>query len=189
MFCACRRNIHSISRARLPNFGGIRYQSSFTFNDNASLLAEEQAAEVENGNGKNVHSGGASASAAAKATREAGRPEASRRTRKRDYSWFPVAPSTQHLTNEDIALSNLFSRQRPLTPMPRDDGVQHLILVLELSGLQPRKSELSEHTRSSEWNTVPPALLKAMAPFSPPPGIRRGGRRRPVLPPTRKRDD
>ena len=173
----------------MPTFGRIRYQSSFTFNDNASLLAEEQAAEVQNGTGKNARSEGASASPAAKVTVEAGRPEESRRARKRDYSWFPVAPSTQHLTNEDIALSNLFSRQRPITPTPREDGVQHLILVLELPDLLPRKSGLAGHTRSSEWNTVPPAMLKAMARFRPPPGTRRGGRRRPVLPPTRKRED
>ncbi|CAI4053041.1 hypothetical protein SKDZ_16G1160 [Saccharomyces kudriavzevii ZP591] len=170
-------------------YSSRRFQSSFTFLNNQSLLSKNQMKSKRRKGSK-------------KASYHRQPPETERtaplikqseqiakndstsirashsRKKRRDFSWLPRVPSTSHLKHSDMTTNVLYSGYRPLFINPNDPKLKEdtgstlYEFAMKLEDLnEPLSPWISSATGLeffSEWENIPSELLKNLKPFHPP---------------------
>ncbi|CAI4054276.1 hypothetical protein SUVZ_16G1280 [Saccharomyces uvarum] len=166
-----------------------RYQSSFTFLNNHSLLSKSQMKSKRRKGSKKAayhrqppeHECPTplieQSEAIAKTDSTNIRASHSRKKR-RDFSWLPRVPSTSHLKHSDMTTNVLYSGYRPIFINPNDPKLKEdtgstlYEFAMKLDDLnEPLSPWISSATGLeffSEWENIPSELLKNLKPFHPP---------------------
>lgn len=168
------RNNHSF------NGSANRYQSSFTFLNNQSLLQKDELKQSKRKNRKSFYKNEdeEEQSKLNKCTVELS--THMRKPKKHDYSWLPRVPSTGFLKPRDVSTKVLYSGYRPLfiNPDKSDIGTEggqggstlyEFAMKLEdLSDQTPWMTSAAGMEFYSEWDNIPVELRKNLKPFEPP---------------------
>lgn len=160
-------------RVKGNNFPKLqRFQSSFTFSTNKSLLQKEQPKDEKRKSRKNVGQSAEPASEQSSKKRVA--VELKGKQLKTDFSWLPKAPSTDHLKQRDVSTTLLYSGYRPFVLAPADQKQTDSTLyefAMKLESLGDPLPWISSATGTEfygEWDGVPADVIKQLRPFQPP---------------------
>ncbi|SCU95455.1 LAME_0F12222g1_1 [Lachancea meyersii CBS 8951] len=164
---------HIKQASRAGSFWVRRWQSSFTFSSNKSLLQKEQVKDEKHKKkqGKEASTVSIDASSDKKASKRELRPKFRNNA---DYSWLPKAPSTAHLKARDVSTTVLYSGYRPFFMKPveqtkNDSTLYEFAMKLEnLSEPLPWISSATGTEFYGEWDSVPTDVIKKLRPFQPP---------------------
>lgn len=149
-----------------------RYQSSFTFLNNQSLLQKDQVKQQKRKNKKQQE--------ITKTEEPESRPSKKRTQvelsgkKRHDYSWLPKAPSTEHLKLREISTDVFYSGYRPIflnpaSPKESESTLYEFAMKLEALGDPiPWVSSATGTEFYGEWDNVPTEVIKKLKPFQPP---------------------
>ncbi|SCW03350.1 LAFE_0G08482g1_1 [Lachancea fermentati] len=148
-----------------------RFQSSYTFLNNQSLVEKEQVKNQKRTSKKSD----VSSPENIENRRQKKRTQVELSARKRhDYSWLPKAPSTSHLKQRDVTTNMFYSGYRPVFINPSDHKKNESTLyefAMKLEALGDPLPWISSATGTEfygEWDNVPTDLIKKLKPFQPP---------------------
>ncbi|CAI5338725.1 ASB_HP2_G0054010.mRNA.1.CDS.1 [Saccharomyces cerevisiae] len=166
-----------------------RFQSSFTFLNNQSLLSKNQMKSKRKKGSKKAayhrqppeheHTAPLIKQNKTITKKEHSDVRGSHLKKKRsDFSWLPRVPSTSHLKQSDMTTNVLYSGYRPLFINPNDPKLKEdtgstlYEFAMKLEDLnEPLSPWISSATGLeffSEWENIPSELLKNLKPFHPP---------------------
>ncbi|AET38123.1 Pet20p Ecym_2390 [Eremothecium cymbalariae DBVPG len=153
-----------------------RCQSSFTFVNNQSLITKQQLKQSKKQANKKETSGETRKEGGEKCISSDSKKEKVNRSgkQKRDYSWFPVAPKTEHLKEGDIAVDLLYSGYRPLSlrradPKEAQSKIYELAMRLEaVEDPLPWVKNATGRVLYDEWDNVPQSVIRNLRPYVPP---------------------
>ncbi|SCV05822.1 LANO_0H15940g1_1 [Lachancea nothofagi CBS 11611] len=159
------------------SFVARRWQSSFTFSSNKSLLQKDQLKNErrKKTTDKDTKTGSHGTSMDKTGTKRTSTLEIRAKGRRTaDYSWLPKAPSTAHLKHRDVCTSVLYSGYRPFFLKPEDQKQNDSTLyefAMKLEGLGDPLPWISSATGTEffgEWDGVPADVIKKLKPYQPP---------------------
>lgn len=167
------RNKHSFD-------GFSRFQSSFTFLNNQSLLQKEQVKQSKRKNRKSIYKIDDEEERSHQRKRTVELSSHNKKLKRYDYSWLPRVPSTGYLKPREMSTRVLYSGYRPLFISPDDAKVssegttggstlyEFAMKFEELGEQSPWMSSATGLEFYSEWDNVPADLQKSLKPFNPP---------------------
>ncbi|SCU82604.1 LADA_0C06700g1_1 [Lachancea dasiensis] len=161
-----------------PRFNLMRrWQSSYTFSNNRSLLQKEQ---LKNDKRKKLAEKDAKVESTSSHVERSSHQRSSpvemhaKPRRVADYSWLPKAPSTAHLKQRDVSTEVLYSGYRPFFLKPKESKQNENSLyefAMKLESLGEPLPWISSATGAEfygEWDSVPTDVIKKLRPFHPP---------------------
>ncbi|SCU95877.1 LAMI_0F04192g1_1 [Lachancea mirantina] len=148
-----------------------RFQSSFTFSNNQSLMQKEQPKDERRREKK-----------ADTEAKESGNGIKNKKKtqvelvakKRRDYSWLPKAPPTNQFKPLDVRTSVFYSGYRPVfldAAEKKDSGSTLFDFAMKLEALGEPLPWVSSATGTEyfdEWDKVPASVIKKLRPFDPP---------------------
>lgn len=167
------RNNHSFD-------GSHRYQSSFTFLNNQSLLQKDQVKQSKRKNRKSVYKFEDDEERAKQKKCTVELNSRNKTPKKHDYSWLPRVPSTGFLKPREISTTVLYSGYRPLFINPdklkngSDENqagstlFEFAMKLEDLNDQTPWMTSAAGMEFYSEWDNIPVEMRKNLKPFAPP---------------------
>lgn len=162
--------------------GVRRYQSSFTFLNNQSLLQKEQLKQAKRKNKKSFYRLEDDEYRTQHVQKKPEISSQSGKQKKYDYSWLPRVPSTSYLRPRDMSSKILYSGYRPLFLNPDElkisqdgnggnNGAKLYEFAMKLEELGEQSLWTSSATGQEiypEWDYVPMDVQKKLKPFNAP---------------------
>lgn len=159
-----------------------RYQSSFTFLNNQSLLQKEQLKQSKRKNKKSAYKPEYDEYRSQHAQKKPEMDSQSGKPKKYDYSWLPRVPSTSYLRPRDMSSKILYSGYRPLFLNPNelkmnqegangDNSAKLYEFAMKLEELGEQSLWTSSATGQEiypEWDYIPLDVQRKLKPFNAP---------------------